>query len=86
MMLTAGVGGACSVRRAEPDATPAARGEMVGGIGVLFAAIATRCNLDPQELYLMGLKMLRDPAQVEGDRGSNGLLQSPIAPAPPAPP
>lgn len=50
--------------------------EMVGGVAVLFAAICQRCRLDPEDLYRMGLKVLRDPDQLGGDRGSNGSLQS----------
>lgn len=49
---------------------------MVLGVATLFAAVASRCNLDPQELHHMGLKVLREPAQVGGDKRTNDVLQS----------
>jgi len=33
--------------------------EMVAGVAVLFAAICTRCGLDPQEVHTLGSRMLR---------------------------
>jgi hypothetical protein len=50
--------------------------EMVAGVALLFAAVASRCQLDPSELHKMGMKMLRAPTQQGGDRGTNGLIQS----------
>lgn len=50
---------------------------MVAGVAVLFAAVAQRCGLDPEELHRLGRKILRDPdEQLGGDRGSNQSLQS----------
>jgi len=49
---------------------------MVAGVAVLFAAIVTRCGIDPEDAYRMGLKLLRDPDQLGGDRGTSSSLQS----------
>lgn len=50
---------------------------MVAGVAVLFAALAARCGVDPQELYVIGRRILRDPdEQLGGDKHNNASLQS----------
>ena len=50
---------------------------MVAGVALLFATLAARCGLDPEELHALGRKLLRDPEeQLGGDRGTNSSLQS----------
>ena len=50
--------------------------EMVAGVALLFAVVCKRCGVDPEDMHRMGLKLLRDPAQEGGDRGSSELLQA----------
>ena len=50
--------------------------EMVAGVALLFAVVCRRCGMDPEDMHRLGLKLLRDPPQEGGDRGSNQLLQS----------
>ena len=49
---------------------------MLAGVAVLFAAFCTRCRQDPEDMFRMGLRILRDPDVEGGDRGSNASLQS----------
>ena len=49
---------------------------MVASIAVLLAAVVNRCRLDPEDMYRMGLKLMRDPPQEGGDRGASGAIQS----------
>lgn len=47
--------------------------EMVGAIAVLFSAICSRVQLDPEEVHKLGMKLLRD--QQHHDK-TNKSLQS----------
>lgn len=50
---------------------------LVAGVAVLFAALVARCGMDPQEMHLLGLRILRDPdEQLGGDKRNNASLQS----------
>lgn len=47
--------------------------EMVLGAGVLFATLAMRCGLDPEQLHTMSRKVIFAPD--EGDHITGGSLQ-----------
>lgn len=42
--------------------------EQAAAFAVLFAALCSRFNLEPEELHALGRKMLRDPAGDSGQR------------------
>jgi hypothetical protein len=49
---------------------------LMAGVAVLFAAFCIRCGEDPEAMFRLGTRILRDPDVEGGDRGSNGSLQS----------
>lgn len=46
----------------------------IAGLATAFAAFSMRVNMDPSELFAVGLKVLREP-QV-GHRNSNALVEA----------
>lgn len=47
--------------------------EIILGVSVLFAAMAMRCGLAPEELHTMGRRVIMEP--LEGDTQTNGSIQ-----------